>query len=608
MSKSTTENRPRRRHGPMGGPGPMLHEKPKDFKNAMRRVWEYLAPHRAAVAVVLVFSALSTALAIIGPRLLGDVTTEIVDGMLTGRGVDFNYIGGLIATLAVLYVFSSGFAYAQSFIMSGVSNAVGRDMRGKISAKLHLLPLKYFDNHTRGEILSRITNDVDSVQATLQQSLAQIVSAVATVAGAVVMMLLISPLMTLAAILVLPVSLGFISAIIKRSQKFFKQQQEYIGELNGQIEEMYGGHSVVQAFNGQKDAVLKFAGVNQRLRAATNNSQFISGLMMPLMNLIGNLGYVTVCIFGGWLAVRGTVGIGGIQAFIQYMRQLNHPMGMLAQITNLLQSTAAAAERVFELLDEAEDEPEISEIKPYETAGNVSFENVVFGYRPERIIIKGFSADIKAGRKVAIVGPTGAGKTTIVKLLMRFYDLNSGKILIDGADIKDMPKPELRSAFGMVLQDAWLYNATILENIRYGSFGATDAQVKAAAKAAHCDEFIRSLPGGYNMVLSEDADNISQGQRQLFSIARVVLRDPRILILDEATSSVDTRTELLIQDAMDKLIKNRTSFVIAHRLSTVKNADLILVLDNGDVVEQGTHKELLAKDGFYTRLYNSQFS
>jgi ATP-binding cassette subfamily B protein len=417
--------------------------------------------------------------------------------------------------------------------------------------------------------------------------------------------------MTLAAMLVMPVSLVVIGQVIKRSQKYFKQKQEYLGELNGQVEEMFGGHGVVAAFNGQEDAIKNFGEVNLRLRNSTRNAQFVSGLMPPVMNLVGNLGYVMVCMLGGWLAVRGAVSIGGIQAFIQYMRQLTHPLGMMAQISNTLQSTAAAAERLFEFLDETEEEPEAENASPgamcKTVRGEVTFENVTFGYRPEQTVIHGFSAEIRPGQKVAVVGPTGAGTTTIVKLLMRFYELNGGNILIDGKNIKDMPKSELRACFGMVLQDAWLYNATIMENLRYGSFGASDEEVMAAAKAACCDDFIRSLPGGYNMVLSEDAENISQGQRQLFTIARVALRDPKILILDEATSSVDTRTELLIQDAMDRLKNGRTSFVIAHRLSTIKNADTILVLNEGDIVEQGKHEELLAKGGFYAGLYNSQF-
>jgi ATP-binding cassette subfamily B protein len=592
----------------MGGPPGMLAEKPKDFGKTMRRLWEHLKPHRAAIIVVSVLSALGTVFAIAGPMLLGMVTTSLVEGLLSGGAVDFARMGRLALVLTGLYAFSAGCGYLQTYLMSKVSNTVSYGMRGSLSQKMHALPLRFFDNVTRGEILSRITNDVDTVGVTLQQSLAQIISSAATVLGVIVMMLMISPLMTLAAMLVMPVSMFVIGQVVKRSQKYFKQQQGYLGELNGQVEEMFSGHSVVQAFNGQEDAVKSFAEVNGRLRKATGSAQFISGLMPPVMNLIGNLGYVMVCMLGGWLAVRGSVSIGGIQAFIQYMRQLTHPMGMMAQISNTLQSTAAAAERVFEFLDEQEEEPDAASSRTCgNVRGDVAFENVMFGYKPEQIVIHGFSADIKAGQKVAIVGPTGAGKTTIVKLLMRFYELGGGDIRIDGQSIRNMPKPELRACFGMVLQDAWLYNATIMENLRYGSFGASDEEVVAAAKAACCDDFIRSLPGGYNMVLSEDAENISQGQRQLFTIARVVLRNPRILILDEATSSVDTRTELLIQDAMDRLKNGRTSFVIAHRLSTIKNADTILVLSEGDIVEQGNHTELLAKGGFYAGLYNSQF-
>jgi ATP-binding cassette subfamily B protein len=516
-------------------------------------------------------------------------------------------MGRIIGLLIVLYLFSAFCSLSQAFLMSRVSMDVTYTMRKQLSEKMHRLPLNYYDTRTRGEILSRITNDIDTVSLTLNQSLTQLVTSVTTILGVLCMMLSISWLMTAAALVVVPLSLGLLGIVIKRSQGFFKAQQKSLGEINGHVEEMYGGYHVVQAFNGEQDAIEKFEKINEKLFSSAWRSQFISGIMMPVMQMIGNVGYVLVSVLGGYLAVKRVLDIGDIQAFIQYMRSFTQPMGQLASISNTLQSTVAAAERVFEFLDEEEESPDEAQTAELAVRGDVDFEHVRFGYNPEQMIIKDFSAHVRAGQKVAIVGPTGAGKTTIVKLLMRFYDINGGSIKIDGMNINDLPRNQVRACFGMVLQDSWLYKATIMENIRYGTFEATDEEVIAAAKAARCDEFIRSLPGGYQMVLNEEADNISQGQKQLFTIARVILADPKILILDEATSSVDTRTEILIQNAMDELIKNRTSFVIAHRLSTVKNADTILVLRDGDIIEQGSHTALLEKGGFYAQLYNSQF-
>lgn len=597
--------------GPMGmamGGGP----KAKDFKKTIGTLWQYLQPYQKTIIFVLLLALLSTVFSIVGPKLLGKVTTKLVEGLLaymagTGLLTDFAYMGRIISLLVALYLISSLCAYAQSFIMSQVSMKVTYNLRKNISEKMHRLPLRYYDTHTRGEILSRITNDVDLVSQTLNQSLTQLITSVTTILGVLWMMLSISWLMTLAALLIVPMTIGLLGVLLKRSQGFFREQQKSMGEINGHIEEIYGGHTIVQAYNGQAAARDRFEEINSRLLTSAWRSQFISSIMQPVMMMIGNFGYVMVSILGGYLAVKRVVDIGDIQAFIQYMRSFTQPMGQLATISNTLQSTVAAAERVFEFLDEEEEEPDSDKHIDFEVKGNVEFSHVRFGYRPEQIIIRDFSAQVKAGQKVAIVGPTGAGKTTIVKLLMRFYELNSGSITIDGVNIGEMSRQQLRSCFGMVLQDTWLYNATIMENIRYGSFEATDQQVIAAAKAAHCDEFIRSLPGGYQMVLNEEASNISQGQKQLFTIARVLLANPKILILDEATSSVDTRTEILIQNAMDAMIKNRTSFVIAHRLSTVKNADIILVLKEGDIAEQGSHEELLERGGFYADLYNSQF-
>jgi len=526
----------------------------------------------------------------------------------TGLLTDFPYMGRIVAVLVALYLVSAFCSYIQSYIMSSVSMDVTYKLRKNISHKMSRVPLNYYDTRTHGEVLSRVTNDIDLVSQTLNQSITQIITSVATIIGVLTMMISISWLMTVVALLVVPMSAVIIMALTKRSQGFFKAQQKSMGEINGHIEEMYGGHNVVKAFNGEEDSIHKMHVINKELYSSAWKSQFISGMMMPIMQFIGNLGYVAISALGGYLAVKNVVKIGDIQAFLQYMRNFTQPIAQLASISNTFQSTIAAAERVFEFLDEEEETPEVDRIdknKPFH--GDVSFEHVSFGYNPEKIIINDFSANIKSGQTVAIVGPTGAGKTTIVKLLMRFYDINKGKIKIDGDDIFDFTRNDLRALFGMVLQETWLYNESILENIRYGTFDATDEEVMAAAKAAHCDKFIRSLPGGYHMILNEEASNISQGQKQLFTIARVILANPKILILDEATSSVDTRTEIRIQKAMNHLMEGRTSFVIAHRLSTIKDADLILVMQDGDVIEQGNHHELLEQKGFYAGLYNSQF-
>ncbi len=599
--------------GHMAGGAPP--QKAKDFGKSLKTLAGRLAPYRINILIVMVFAVASTVFSIVGPKLLGNVTTKLVEGLIawyTGMGLltDMAYITRILTWLAALYVVSSICSYVQGYIMAGVANDMTFRLRREISEKINRLPLAYFDRLTHGEVLSRITNDVDLVNQTLNQSLTQLVTSFVTVVGVLSMMLSISWQMTLLALVVLPVSGAAMMFIVKRSQGYFVAQQRYLGSLNGQIEEMYGGHNIVKAFSGEEEAVRAFEKDNEALRSTAARSQFMSSIMMPVMNTIGNFGYVAVCVLGGYLAVKKVVSIGDIQSFIQYMRSFTQPIAQLASISNTIQSTVAAAERVFEFLEEPEQSPDPSAISEAEIArieGEVRFDHVRFGYDPEKIVIKDFSALAKPGQKVAIVGPTGAGKTTIVKLLMRFYELSGGHIEIDGHDIHEFSREQLRSLFGMVLQDTWLYNATIMENLRYGSFGATDDAVIAAAKAAHCDEFIRALPGGYTMMMNEEATNISQGQKQLFTIARSILANPRILILDEATSSVDTRTEILIQKAMDSLMHGRTSFVIAHRLSTIKNADLILVMRDGDVVEQGTHEALLAAKGFYADLYNSQF-
>ena len=622
MSEQTNQNAPNRGasgHGPggfggHGGHGMMMPgEKASDFKGTIRRLVKYLGAYKFPILFCFVFSAASAVFSIVGPKILGQATTKLFEGAMgkiagSGVSIDFSAIARILLTLALLYVLSALFGYIQSWIMAGVSVKISYRFRKDISEKIDRLPLKYFDGVSQGEVLSRVTNDVDTVNQTLSQNISQIISSVTTLVGVLVMMLTISWLMTLVSLLMIPLSLILVTAVMKFSQKYFVQQQNYLGHVNGHIEEMYGGHLVMKAFNGEEKSVEEFDKLNKVLYRAAWKSQFLSGLMMPAMTFIGNIGFVAMCILGGWLAVQKAITVGDIQAFVQYVRSFTQPLAQVAGISNTIQQTAAAAERVFEFLDEKEESPDAGRVDIAQPPANqVEFKNVRFGYSPDKIIINDFSASVKPGQKVAIVGPTGAGKTTIVKLLMRFYELNGGAIRIDGHDSRDFTREELRSKFGMVLQDTWLYNGTIMENIRYGRLDATDEEVIEAAKAAHCDNFIRALPDGYNMVLDEEASNISQGQKQLLTIARAILADPKILILDEATSSVDTRTEVLIQKAMDRLMKGRTSFVIAHRLSTIRDADLILVMNNGDIVEQGRHEELLDVGGFYASLYNSQF-
>jgi ATP-binding cassette subfamily B protein len=609
------------RRGPgMGGPGMggpmgammMGGAKAKNFKGTMKRLVAYLGQYRVAVIAVWVIALASTAFMIAGPKILGKATTKLFEGVmskLSGKGdVDFAGIGSILLLTLGLYLVSSLFAYIQGWIMSGIAVKITYRFRRDLSEKMNRMPLRYFDGTNHGEVLSRITNDVDVVNQTLSQSLTQIVTSVATVLGVIVMMFSISWKLTLVALVIMPVSMVFVSFIIKKSQKLFKAQQEHLGHVNSHVEEMYGGHVVMKAFNGEKRSVEAFEKHNAKLYGVAWKSQFLSGLMMPMMMFIGNLGYVAISILGGYYAVQKAITVGDIQAFIQYVRSFTQPLSQLATISNVLQQTAAAAERVFEFLDEKEESPETATPADADLVrGHIDFKNVHFGYSPDKIIIKDFSAYADRGHKIAIVGPTGAGKTTMVKLLMRFYDLESGHILIDGIDSTAFTRKDLRKCFGMVLQDTWLYNGTIMENIRYGRPGATDAEVVEAAKTAHADHFIRAQPQGYETVINEEANNISQGQKQLLTIARAIIANPKMLILDEATSSVDTRTELLIQRAMDNLMKDRTSFIIAHRLSTVKNADLILVMKDGNIVEQGRHEELLAACGFYAEIYNSQF-
>lgn len=602
--------------GPMGrmGGGPRAVEKAKDFKGTMKKLGVYLKPYSLSIAIVILFAIGSAAFSIVGPKILGKATTKIFEGLVQkisgvpDASIDFGYIGNIAMILVALYLVSSLFGIIQSFIMSGVAQKVSYNLRKQISEKMDTLPLNYFDTRTNGEVLSRITNDVDTVNQTLNQSLSQIITSVVTLIGVLIMMFSISWIMTLATFIILPVSMVLISLVVKKSQKYFKSQQEYLGHLNGQVEEVYGGHNIMKAFNREEASTKDFDELNNTLYKSAWKSQFLSGMMMPIMSFVGNLGYVLVSILGGWLTIKSVITVGDIQAFIQYVRSFNQPIAQMAQVANIMQSTAAAAERVFEFLDEEDEVKDpVNSVDPSEIRGEVEFEDVHFGYNEDKIIINDFSVDVKPGQKVAIVGPTGAGKTTIVKLLMRFYDINSGSIKIDGHDIRDFKRANLRNLFGMVLQDTWLFNGTIMENLRYGRLDSTDAEVKEAAKAAHVDHFVKTLPDGYNMVLNEEASNISQGQKQLLTIARAFLKDPKLLILDEATSSVDTRTELLIQKAMEKLMEGRTSFIIAHRLSTIRDADLILVMKDGDIVEQGNHEELLEKGGFYSSLYNSQF-
>ena len=594
----------------MGGRGQMPVEKAKDFKGSIGKLFAYMKQYHAAVVVVILCAIASTVFSVIGPDILGKATTELSNGLLAkiqGTGsIDFTKIGQILLFVLGLYLLSTLFSFVQGWLMTGVTQKVCYRMRRDISEKIDRMPMAYFESRTYGEVLSRITNDVDTLGQSLNQSITQIITSVATMVGVLVMMLRISPLMTLIAVVILPISVTLISLVVKKSQKYFKQQQEYLGHINGQVEETYAGHTVIQAYNKEKDMVQQFQETNDTLYHSAWKSQFLSGLMQPIMMFVGNLGYVAVALSGGLLAIRGTITIGDIQAFIQYVKNFTQPMQQIAQVLNQVQSMAAASERVFEFLEEAEEVQTAEHPLELENVeGNVDFQHVSFGYQPEQCVIHDFSAKVKSGQKIAIVGPTGAGKTTMVKLLMRFYDVSGGAILLDGHDVRDFDRHKLRESFGMVLQDTWLFQGTIMENIRYGRLDATDEEVIAAAKAAHADSFIRQLPDGYQM---EDASNVSQGQKQLLTIARAILADNRVMILDEATSSVDTRTEILIQKAMDHLMEGRTSFIIAHRLSTIRNADMILVMKDGDIIEQGTHEELLEKNGFYADLYRSQFA
>ena len=598
----------------MGGPGRgmMPGEKPKDFKNSIGKLVRYLGRYWYAIVAVMIFAAVSTVFSVAGPKVMARATNALVEGLgkkIAGTGsIDFTYIAKVLLFTLGLYICSAVFSFIQGMIMTGITQKTCYRMRKEISEKINRMPMKYFESRTYGEVLSRITNDVDTLGQSLNQSVTQIITSVATLVGTLVMMISISGIMTLISLVILPVSAILISFIIKHSQKYFRQQQEYLGHINGQVEEVYGGHLVVQAYNKQESTIKKFEDTNQILFQSAWKSQFLSGLMQPIMQFVGNLGYVGVAISGGLLAIRGTIGVGEIQAFIQYVRNFTQPIQQIAQVANMLQSMAAASERVFEFLDEEEEELTVEHAVHLDHVdGYVDFSHVSFGYNPDQIIIRDFSAHVTPGQKIAIVGPTGAGKTTMVKLLMRFYDVTGGAIQVDGHDIRDFNRQELRDAFGMVLQDTWLFKGSIMENIRYGRLDATDEEVIEAAKAAHAPHFIQTLPGGYQMELNEDASNVSQGQKQLLTIARAILADNPILILDEATSSVDTRTEVRIQKALDNLMRGRTSFIIAHRLSTIRNADLILVMKDGDIIEQGTHEQLLAQKGFYADLYNSQF-
>jgi ATP-binding cassette subfamily B protein len=600
-----------------GNHGAMLVEKPKDFKGSMKKLISYLGRHKWTILTVIILAVASTVFTIVGPKILGRATDELFNGIMskiagTG-GVDFGKIGSILLWLVGLYVLGAALQYLQGFIMASVTAKVTYKMRNDISVKMNKLPFRYYDKTTQGEVLSRITNDVDTISQTLNQSMSQIITSVTMLIGITIMMLTISWQLTIVTMFILPISAVSVMMIVKRSQKHFKNQQKYLGIVNGHVEEMFGSHIIVKAFSGEKDSIKTFDKHNDSLYKSAWKSNFLSGMIMPITMFIGNLAYVAICILGGYFTAGGSMTVGGIQAFMQYVRSFTQPISQIANISNILQQTAAAAERVFEFLAEEEETDDsgatvsVDEGFKLSLDDHVSFEHVSFGYDPENIVIHDFSSDVKLGQKIAIVGPTGAGKTTLVKLLMRFYDVTSGVIKIGGKDIRDFKRDELRSLFGMVLQDTWLYNSTIADNIRYGKLTATDEEVRKAAKAAQVDHFVRTLPEGYNMVLNEEANNISQGQKQLLTIARAILADPKILILDEATSSVDTRTEVLIQKAMDNLMRGRTSFVIAHRLSTIRNADLILVINEGDIVEQGTHNELLAKGGFYANLYQSQF-
>jgi ATP-binding cassette subfamily B multidrug efflux pump len=599
---------------PGGGPMAMMRkgEKPRDFKGTLNKLIQYLGRYRFLILFIWLIAIASTAAMIVGPKILGNATTKLFEGVMAqiaGTGsIDFTYIGNIMVEVLILYLVSALLSYGQGWIMSNVAMNITYRFRKDIAEKINRMPLRYFDDTNHGEVLSRITNDVDTVSQTLNQSMTQIITSIVTVIGVLIMMFSISWQMTMVSLAILPLSFGIIALIIGRSQVFFKRQQDYLGHINGHVEEMYSGHVVMKAFNGEAKSVRQFDEINEVLFDSSWKSQFLTGLLFPIMNFVGNLGYVAICILGGYLVVNGTITIGDIQAFIQYVRSFTQPISQIANISNILQQTLAAAERVFQFLAEAEEIPDsTTPVKLDSIEGRVDFKNVHFGYTPDKIVINDFTFYAEPGQKIAIVGPTGAGKTTMVKLLMRFYDVNSGAILVDGHNIKDFRRDDLRCMFGMVLQDTWLYNGTIMENIRYGRADATDEEVIDAAKAARVDHFVRSLPEGYNLVLNEETTNISQGQMQLMTIARAFLTDPKMLILDEATSSVDTHTEVQIQKAMDSLMKDRTSFIIAHRLSTIREADWILVMKDGDIVEQGKHEKLLAKKGFYAELYNSQF-
>ena len=607
-----SENSRRPSRGPMGR-GRMNGEKAKDFSGAVKKLLRYMSKYKIRLIGMMIFAIVGTVFNIVGPKILGKATTELFNGLVakvngTG-GIDFDKIGKILLWTLGLYLCSAAFSFVQGFIMTGISNDVSYSLRKDISGKMNRLPMKYYESRTYGEVLSRITNDVDTLQQGLNQSITQLITSVTTLIGVFIMMLSINVWMTLCALLILPCSMFIISKVMKRSQKYFRQQQKYLGDVNGQVEEVYAGQNIVKAFNKEDAVMATFEETNKKLYESGWKSQFFSGMMMPIMQFVGNIGYVMVALLGGFMTIKGAIEVGDIQSFFQYIRNFTQPVQQIAQVTNMMQSAAAASERVFEFLEEEEEEQTVEHPVTLEKGvkGHVTFEHVSFGYRPDQIIIKDFSEQVQPGQKIAIVGPTGAGKTTLVKLLMRFYDVNSGRILIDGHDIREFDRRNLRECFGMVLQDTWLFNGTIMENIRYGRLDATDEEVIAAAKAAHAHRFIQTLPEGYNTVLNEEASNVSQGQKQLLTIARAILADNRLLILDEATSSVDTRTEERIQKAMDNLMKGRTSFVIAHRLSTIKNADVILVMKDGDIIEQGNHEELLAMNGFYANLYNSQF-
>ena len=607
-----SENSRRPSRGPMGR-GRMNGEKAKDFSGAVKKLLRYMSKYKIRLIGMMIFAIVGTVFNIVGPKILGKATTELFNGLVakvngTG-GIDFDKIGKILLWTLGLYLCSAAFSFVQGFIMTGISNDVSYSLRKDISGKMNRLPMKYYESRTYGEVLSRITNDVDTLQQGLNQSITQLITSVTTLIGVFIMMLSINVWMTLCALLILPCSMFIISKVMKRSQKYFRQQQKYLGDVNGQVEEVYAGQNIVKAFNKEDAVMATFEETNKKLYESGWKSQFFSGMMMPIMQFVGNIGYVMVALLGGFMTIKGAIEVGDIQSFFQYIRNFTQPVQQIAQVTNMMQSAAAASERVFEFLEEEEEEQTVEHPVTLENGveGHVTFEHVSFGYRPDQIIIKDFSEQVQPGQKIAIVGPTGAGKTTLVKLLMRFYDVNSGRILIDGHDIREFDRRNLRECFGMVLQDTWLFNGTIMENIRYGRLDATDEEVIAAAKAAHAHRFIQTLPEGYNTVLNEEASNVSQGQKQLLTIARAILADNRLLILDEATSSVDTRTEERIQKAMDNLMKGRTSFVIAHRLSTIKDADVILVMKDGDIIEQGNHEELLQKNGFYAQLYNSQF-